>query len=163
RVQAGERAFEALDAGEQVFLRNERLVHHHFARDRGAQAELAVDRGRRQALGALLDEEAAYLSVLGLRPDDEQIGNRRVADPGLGAGEAVAARDFLRPRLHARGVGAVVGLGEAEAADQLAPGELREIFLLVRLGAEFVDRRHHERALHAHGRAVTRVDALELP
>ena len=38
----------------------------------------------------------------------------------LRARQAVAAGDLLRPRDHRAGVGAVVGLGEAEAADPLA-------------------------------------------
>ena len=121
-----------------------------------------MDRGRRESLRAFFREEAADASVLGLRPDEEEIGDRRVADPGLGAREAVAARDFLRARLHARRIGAVVGLGQAEAADQLSFRELRQVLLLLSLGAELVDRRHDERALHAHRRAVAGIHALEL-
>ena len=98
----------------------------------------------------------------GLRPDDEDVGDRRVRDPHLAAGEAVAARHLLRARDHRRGIGAVVRLGEAEAADPLAGGQLRQVLLLLRLGAELVDRHHHQRALHAHHRAVAGIDALDL-
>ena len=55
----------------------------------------------------------------------------------------------------------MVGLGQAEAADPFARGELRQVFLLLRLGAELEDRHHDERALHAHHRAVARIDALD--
>src|SRR5947208_9854352 len=99
RVQAGERAFQAFDAREQALFRNEHLVHHDFAGDRGAQTHFAVDRRRRQSFRAFFCEEAADASVLGLRPDEEEIGDGRVADPGLGAREAVAARDFRGARL----------------------------------------------------------------
>jgi hypothetical protein len=60
------------------------------------------------------------------------------------------------------GVRAVVRLGEAEAADPFAARQLRQVLLLLRLGAELVDRHHHERRLHAHHRAVAGVDALDL-
>ena len=97
-----------------------------------------------------------------LRPDHEHVGDRRVRDPRLASGEAVAAGDLLRARLHRARVGAVVGLGEAEAADPLAGGELRQVLLALRFGAELEDRHHHERGLHAHHGAVARVDALDL-
>jgi hypothetical protein len=54
----------------------------------------------------------------------------------------------------------VVGLGEAEAAHQLALGQPGEVILLLRLGPEGVDGVHHEGGLHRHGGAVGRVHAL---
>ena len=45
-VQAGERALQAAHLGEGVLLGAEHLVHHDLAGDRGAQADLAVDRRR---------------------------------------------------------------------------------------------------------------------
>jgi hypothetical protein len=56
----------------------------------------------------------------------------------------------------------VVGLGQAEAANPFAAGQLGQVFLLLRLGAEFVDGHHHQRALHAGHGAVARVHALDL-
>jgi len=56
----------------------------------------------------------------------------------------------------------VVGLGQAEAADPLAGRQLGQIFLFLRLGAEFEDRHHDQRGLHAHHRAVAGVDPLNL-
>ena len=52
--------------------------------------------------------------------------------------------DLDRARLHAAGVGARVGLGQAEAADQLAAGELRQILAPLLLRAVGVDRIHHQ-------------------
>ena len=97
-----------------------------------------------------------------LRPDDEHVGDRRVADPGLRAVQAVAARDLFGPRFHAAGVGARVRLGQAEAADELATRQARQVFLPLRRVAIGVDRIHDERALHAHHRAVAGIDALDL-
>ena len=63
--------------------------------------------------------------------------------------------------LHAAGIGAVVGLGEAEAADPLAGGELGQVLHALLFGAVGVDRMHDQRGLHAHRRAVARIDALD--
>jgi len=131
------------------------------------QPHLAVDGRGRQALHALLEHEAAdrahgtgFADFLG--PDHEHVGDGRVADPHLGAAERIAAGDLLGARDHAAGVGAVIGLGQAEAADPFAGGQPGQVLLLLRLGAEFEDRHHHQRRLHAHHRAVARIDALDL-
>ncbi|MNS72210.1 hypothetical protein D3C72_1056110 [compost metagenome] len=165
-VQAGERALEALHFGEGVFFGAEHAVHDDFAGDAGAQADLAVDGGGRQALHALFEHEAAdradgaaFADFLG--PHDEHVGDGRVADPHLRAAERVAARHLLGARGHAAGVGAMVGFGQAEAADPFAGGELGQELLLLCFGTEFEDRHHHQRALHAGHRAVARIDALD--
>ena len=118
--------------------------------------------GALSPFGALLEDEAADLALVVLGPDDEHVGDRAVGNPGLGAGDGVAAVDLLRPRDHAARIRAEVRLGEAEAADPLAGGQLGQELLLLRLGAELVDRHHHQRALHAHHRAEARIDALDL-
>ena len=97
-----------------------------------------------------------------LRPDHEDVGDRRVADPHFRAIEPVAAVDLLGPRRHAARIGAGVRLGEPEAADEFAPREARQVFAVLVGIAIGVDRIHHERALHAHHRAEARVDALDL-
>src|SRR6185436_17705561 len=63
---------------------------------------------------------------------------------------------------HAPRVRARVGLGEAEAADDLAPGHPWEPALLLLLGAELPDREHAERPLDAHERPEPAVPGLEL-
>ena len=112
--------------------------------------------------GALLDQEAAH-AVVGLRPDHRHVGQGAVGDPLLRAvehpGVAVACRAVVQ---HAAGVGAEVGLGQAEAADRLGRGELRDPAVLLLLGAEGVDRVHDQRALHRHEAAQPRVAALQL-
>ena len=99
---------------------------------------------------------------VGLRPDHEDVGDRRVADPRLGARDDIAAVDLARARRHAAGVGAGIGLGQAKTADPLAARQLRQIFPLLRLRAIGMDRVHHQARLDAHHRAITRVDALHL-
>jgi hypothetical protein len=96
-----------------------------------------------------------------LGPDHEHIGDRRVGDPHLVAGELVAVRRLRRASAHSAGVGASVGLGQAEAADEVARGEAREIFAPLLFRAVGVDRVHDERALDRHGRAVAAVDPLD--
>ena len=117
--------------------------------------------GVEKSLGAAFDHEAADLAVE-LRPDHGDVGDRRVGDPHLVAGEPIAAGDFLGAGDHRAGIGAVVGLGEAEAADELAAGELRQIFAALRFRAVIVDRVHDQRRLHRHRRAVAGIDPLDL-
>ena len=147
--------------GQQIFFRDDGAVEHDLAGDRGAQRQLALDLRRGETLGAAFDDEAADLAVE-LRPDHGDVGDRRVGDPHLGAGEAIAAGDFLGAGDHRAGIGAVVGLGEAEAADEFAGGELRQIFAALRFGAVGVDRVHDQRGLHRHRRAVAGIDPLDL-
>ncbi len=86
----------------------------------------------------------------------------RIGDPHLAALEHIAAIDGLGARGHARRVAAVVGLGQAEAADPFAGGELGQILLPLRFVAVGVDRVHDEAALHAHRTTVAAVHALDL-
>ncbi len=158
-VEAAERAGETLRIRQQVLLRHHRAVEHDLAGDRGAQAELAFDRRRRETLGAALDQEAADDAVE-LRPHHRDVGDRGVRDPHLVAGQPVAVGDLLGPRRHRAGVGAVVGLGQAEAAEHFAGRELRQIFAALRLGAVGIDRVHHQRRLHRHHRAVAGIDTF---
>jgi hypothetical protein len=128
----------------------------------GAQAHLAVDGRGAQALPAFFQNEAANLALVVLGPDHEHVRNGGVGDPHLGARNAVTAGHLFGAGDHAAGVGAVVGLGQAKAAHPGAGGQLGQVLLFLRFGAEFVDRHHHQRALHAHHAAVARVHALHL-
>ena len=123
--------------------------------------KLALDLRRGKTLGAALDDEAADLAVE-LRPHHRDVGHRRIGDPHFRAVEFEAARHLLGAGDHRAGVGAVVGLSEPEAADHRAGRELGQIFAPLRFAAIGVDRMHHERGLHRHGRAITGIDALDL-
>ncbi len=55
----------------------------------------------------------------------------------------------------------MVWLGQAEAADRLTARQTRQVFLLGRFVAEFINRHHHQRGLHTHHRTIAGVDALD--
>ena len=160
RVQTGERTFQTGHVRQHVFFRNEHIVHHDFTGDGGTQANLALDRRRAQTFPAFLQNEATDDVVVGFCPDHKHVSNGAVGDPHLGALEQVATFGATRAGNHGARVGAVVRLGQTEAADKLAAGQLRQIFLLLLFTAKFVDRHHHQRGLHTHHRAVAGVNAL---
>ena len=97
------------------------------------------------------------------RPHHEDVGDRCVRNPHLGAGQPIAVGYFLGAGLHAAGIGTGVRLGQAEAADPFARGELGQIFLALVLVAIGIDRVHHQRGLHRIHRAIAGIDALDLP
>src|SRR5579883_1210495 len=159
---ARERSAQPPHPRQQVLVRHKDIVHDDFAGHRGAQAEFPLDLGRTEPRHRAFEDKAADHAVLGLGPDDEHIGDRRIGDPHLGAVEAIAARDLDGARGHAARIRAVIGLGQAEAANPLARGQFRQIFLALRLASKFMDRVHHEARLHAHRRTIGAVDALDL-
>ncbi len=57
------------------------------------------------------------------RPDDENVGDRRICDPHLGALEAVTTGNFFGARAHSAGVRPGIGFGQAKTADQFTAGE----------------------------------------
>ena len=122
---------------------------------------LAVGFRGAEARVVALDDEAAHDTVK-LGPDDGNICDGAVGDPHLGAVEQVAVVGGFGSRHHAAGVRAVVGLSEAETADEFALRHTRQVALLLRLAAEGVDRVHAQRALHRDEAANRRVAALDL-
>src|SRR5438876_121156 len=77
-------------------------------------------------------------------------GDRPVRDPHLRPVEDPVAPVPARGRAHRAGVGAGVGLGQPEAAEQLARVHGRQPALLLLLRAPPPDREHRQRALHRH-------------
>src|SRR5438445_9905804 len=57
----------------------------------------------------------------------------------------------------------MVGLGEPEATNELAGCELGQVFAALLFRSIGINGVHDERRLHAHGRSITGVDALDLP
>ena len=55
----------------------------------------------------------------------------------------------------------MVRLGQAEATNPFTRCEFWQVLLLLGFSTEFIDRHHHQRGLHAHHRAITRIDALD--
>src|SRR5258708_21667356 len=97
---------------------------------------------------------------VGLGPDDEHVGDRRIGDPRLAAREDVAALNLLGAGGNAAGVGSRAGLGQPETADPFTRRQLRQVLVALILRAVGVDRVHHEARLDRHRRAVAAVDAL---
>ena len=145
-VEAGERAFQRAHLGQDGVGGQAHVVEQQLGGDRGAQAELLVDVLGGEALGALGDEEAAD-ALVGLRPDDGDVGDRAVGDPHLLAVQDPVVAVAAGAGPHRAGVRAGVGLGQAEAADRLAGGHPRQPLLLLLLRAPAPDREHRQRAL----------------
>src|SRR6059058_1053316 len=160
-VETRERTAEPLGAREEAPRRHADVLQHELRGDRGAQRELPLDVVRREAGRAPLDQEAAD-RVAVLRPDDGQVGDRAVRDPSFRTGQDPGGAVAARPGLHAAGVGAVIRLGEAEAADHPAGGHPGQPAPLLLLAAPSPDGVHRERALHGAHRAQARVARLEL-
>src|SRR5688572_18072239 len=120
-----------------------------------------MDVARGETVTVRRDEEATHDAVE-LGPHDRDLRDRAVGDPALRTVEPVAAVRACRGRQHAGRIAAEVGLGEAEASDRAACGEIRQPLLFLLLGAERPDRIHDERTLHRAERANARVTALEL-
>ena len=121
-----------------------------------------MDVERRVPGRAPLHEEPGDLAVVLAGPHHRHVGDGPVGDPELGAVQHVAVALAHGPRLHGAGVRAVVGLGEAEAADGRAAGQRGQPAVLLGLRAIGVDGVHHQAALDRGRRAQPRVAALQL-
>jgi hypothetical protein len=152
---------EPLHLRQPVLLGDFAVPEDNLARIARAERQLAPDLGGLEPLHAPLDQEAVDL-VVHLAPDDGDVGKRRVGDPHLVPIEDPTVALLHRPGLHPARVRAEVGLGEAEAADELGLLELREKPVLLRLAPEGVDRVHHEATLDGGEAADARVAPLQL-
>ena len=165
--QAHQRALEAGRARQDRIGGQVHVAQHQFAGDRRAQRQLALGFLGGETAGARGHQESTHamsvvVTVFGLGPDHGHMRHRAVGDPHLAAVEDPRAVLLLaRARDHPGRVRAVVRLGEAETADGLAGGHLRQPVAFLRVAAEREDRVHHQRALHAGERANARVAALE--
>jgi hypothetical protein len=152
RVEAVEQVVEPpTDLADDVLVGHEGVVEGHLARHHGVAAHLRdrgdldlrhlqVDEEQGHAVGALLHlvqgrgagEEQALLRQLGL------------GVPDLAAPHAVAAVHLRRPGGDVGGVGAGVGLGDAEGHVEVAPHHPREVRRLHGVRAVLHHRVHPE-------------------
>ncbi|KAG1250028.1 hypothetical protein G6F65_018888 [Rhizopus arrhizus] len=137
------------------------VVEEQRTGQRGAQAHLVLDFLGGEAGHALFQHEALD-AVLGLRPDDRQVGHRPAGDPHLAAADPPVTAVAHRTGLHAGRIGTAVRLGQAEAADQFAARHRRQPLLALFLAAIGVDGIHAQRALHRNEAAQARVATLQL-
>ena len=121
-----------------------------------------LDLRRTETRGSLLDQKAANRAIVCLCPDDRNIGNRSVGDPGLAAIEQPSAGYLLCRRPHAARIGAGVRLGKPETTDHFAGRHSRQPLQSLLLGTKLVDRVHAERALNRDKTAQPAVGSLQL-
>ena len=161
-VEAAEGAGEAGGVGEEGVFGDFDVAHDDLAGDGGAEGELAFDLGGGEAGGSLVEDEAAD-GVVEFGPDDEDVGDGGVGDPGFGAVEAVAGRRSLR-RWWSCEPGSEPALGSVRPKQPMSSpvASLGRYFCALGFGAVGVDGEHDERGLDAHHGAVAGVDALDL-
>ena len=140
----------ALLAADQVVRGHAKILEHELAGIDPLVAELLEPPGDAKAR-PLLDHEQRHAAVarLGLRVGLDQQGQARaldaVGDPALGAVDDVVVAIAHGTRTDRLQVGAAVGLGEREAAAQLARGKARQEAALLGFGAEALHGgRHHQ-------------------
>ncbi|VTQ56890.1 Uncharacterised protein [Stenotrophomonas maltophilia] len=159
--QAAQRSLQALHVRQAVAVGHAHVVEEQRTGQRRAQAHLVLDFLRGEAGHALLQHEALD-AVLGLRPDDGQVGHRAAGDPHLAAADAPVIAVAHRTGLHAGRIGTAVRFSQAETADQFAACHRRQPLLALFLAAIGVDRVHAQRALHRHEAAQAGIAALQL-
>ena len=98
------------------------------------------------------DDEGGEVFAVNLGKDHEDVGEAAVGDPHLLARHDEAAIGLPDcPRLRPHRIRAGAGFAEAIGADDLTGNEARQVLLLLRLGAEHVDRQNGEVGLRAEG------------
>jgi hypothetical protein len=110
----------------------------------------------------VLDDEGTHLPVVVPRPHHDEIRDRAVADPSLGAVEHPAVPVTTRTGVQAHDVGTVVGLGQGEGSEPVRPRHRRQPARLLLLGPEHADRGHRQPAVHDVERADAPVGTREL-
>jgi hypothetical protein len=119
---------EGIGLGQLVVQRHPHIAKRDVGLPHGPFTDLASDQFslvsvRVGAVGVLLDDNGLHLPVVGVAsPDDDDVGDARVADPAFRAveypGVAVAADGGLQRD----GVGAMVGFSECEGTDLVQRG-----------------------------------------
>ena len=115
-----------------------------------------------------VDEEAGETTMgllgVGLGEDQRHLGVIGERDEHLGAVDHPAGVGLAGSRALVGGVGPGVGLGQAKATQPLARAQLRQVVLLLFLGAPAKNRRTHQRCLnrdHGSHRRVAPSDLLD--
>ena len=144
-VQAGQRTDESTDLREHRIVGQAHIVQDELTGHRRSQRQLVLDQSGGES-GRVGGHDEPANTVIGLSPDHGHIGHRTVGDPHLRPVQdpvrGVTATIATGPSTHVGGIGAVVGLGQAEAPDGLAGGHRRQPLELLLLRAVLPDREH---------------------
>lgn len=160
--QACQRRPEAGRAGQHGVGGQPDIVEHQLAGDRRPQRQLVTDGVGGETRGVGGHDESAD-SVVGGGPHDRHVGDRAVGDPHLAPGDHPVRTIASRPGFHRGRVGADVGLGEPEAAEQVTGGHAGQPLPLLLVGAKARDGEHRQRTLYRHQRPDAGVGGLQLP
>ena len=149
------------DLAEHVLDGHRRVLEDKAAGGGGLDAKLELLPAGGDTGEGFLDDEGGDVLAVHLGENNEDISPRGIGDPHLGAVEnvmgLVGGEHGLG--LHAEGVGAGAGLTEAVGGHELAGGEPRQVFFLLRLVAEIRDRARADAAVRAAGDAEAREPA----
>ena len=145
-VEAAQRPLEPGHLGQHRVGRQPDGVEDELAGHRRAQRHLVLDLGCREP-GCVRGYDEPADALVGLRPDDGDVGDGAVGDPHLATVEHPVVAVAAGAGAHAGRVRPVVGLGQAEAADRLTGGHARQPLRLLLLGPEAPDREHGQGAL----------------
>ncbi len=150
---------------DQVLGRYRNVVEDDLSGRRTADSQLLLELADGEARRVVLDDERADPAVTCLRvrlgEDCVQLGDARVRDPHLAAGEDVSIAVSNGSRLHRGNVAAGVGLGEAVARLQLAACHSRHVPALELLGA-ITKKSPDPETGDQHAQRSRRADAREL-
>ena len=144
-VEGGHGDFEAVTLlAQQVFLGYLHIIKDQLSGRGGADTHLVIVVAKLESLPALLHNEGGDAPGADVRGGDgkDHIGVRLggVGDEDFAAVEQPVVALVHGGGLGAAGIGAGVGLGEAEGANFFTSGQGHQIFLLLLLGAEGEDR-----------------------
>ena len=152
-------------APSEILSGHAAVGENHFRGVAGAQAELVFFLAGLESGRSLFDDEGAdavrAFGFVGHRHHHGNVGIVAVGGEGLRAVDDPVIAVALRGGARAAGVGAGFGLGQRPRADFFALGERRQIFLLLRFGAEFEDVIAAERIVRRDDDADRAVDARE--
>ena len=131
----------APDFVEQIFLRYRRVFEKQRHGGAAADAHLVFLGADGEAGRAALDDERRNFLAIHFREDDVHVGESAVGDPHLLPVEnpVLAVRRQHCARARRERIRACLRLRETIRGEQLAGRDLRQIFLLLRFGAEIDD------------------------
>ena len=154
RQVAQRNAEAAPDLAEDIAGRHAHVLKDHLARVVGSVAELVLlgDHAVAGVVGGRDERGHAPLAGarIGHRHDHRHIGGRSCGDERLVAVEDVLVAVPGGPGTDGRRVRSGVGLGEVDAAQPLAAGELGEVAALLLVGARLLDRHGDRRVVRRH-------------